>query len=156
MRMGKKPIQNVGLNYEANHDFGILHVTSILQEGEDPASVIQALGTVLPQTVVAEHNQDAIADLGTELKVQDLSLLEKPHYYGMMKASGEETGRLSAEVFSEQGDHLIALKVSDNHRSHIIGHIVRLVIVTHLCACHPTDARGGAEDGQVVGRALKE
>ena len=92
MRMGKKPIQNVGLGYEANHDFGILQVTSILQEGEDPAAVIGALRTVLPQTVVAEHNQDAITDLGTELKVQDLSLLEKPHYYGMMKADAIANG----------------------------------------------------------------
>ena len=92
MRMGRKPIQNVRLDYEANHDFGILQVTSILQEGEDPAAVIGALRTVLPQTVVAEHNQDAIADLGTELKVQDLSLLEKPHYYGMMKANAITNG----------------------------------------------------------------
>ena len=91
-RMGKKSIQNIGLDYEANQDFGVLRVTSILQESEDPTSVIDALRTVLPQTVAAEHTQYVIADLGTELKVQDLSLLEKPHYYGMMKADAIANG----------------------------------------------------------------
>ncbi len=99
----KNPVHDVWLSYEANHDFGLFQVTSILQEGEDAASVIEALRVVLPQTVVAEHNQNAISDIGTELKVQDLSLLEKPHYYGMMKAEAIAHGGWQfAKEYSEK------------------------------------------------------
>ena len=90
--MGKKPIENVRLDYVANRDFGILRVTAILREGEDSASTIQALRSVLPQAGMAVQSEHTIADLGTELKVQALSLLEKPHYYGMMKANAIANG----------------------------------------------------------------
>ena len=101
--VGKKPIENIGLDYVANRDFGVLQVTAILQEGEDPASVIQALRAVLPQAGISLHNEHAIADLGTELKVQALSLLEKPHYYGMMKAEAITNGGWQfAKSYSEK------------------------------------------------------
>ena len=114
IRRGKKPIQSIRLSYEANHDFGVFQVVSILQEGEDPSSVFGALRTVLPQTVAAEHNQDIITDIGTELKVQDLSLLEKPHYYGMMKADAIANGGWQlARSYSEKISTVTAKNITN-------------------------------------------
>ena len=83
---GKQPVQDVWLNYLATEDFGVLKVTAIIQEGEKSPPVIAAIQSILPQAGVAIDNEHAITNLGTEFKVQDLALLEKPHYYGMMKA----------------------------------------------------------------------
>ena len=87
IRMGKKPVQDIRVDYASNRDVGVVRVTSTLHDGEDPTAVIRSLRTVLPQTIVAERDDDTITSLTTELKVQDLSLLERPHYYGMMKAN---------------------------------------------------------------------
>ncbi len=114
IRMGKKPVQSVRLDYDANHNFGILRVTSILQKGEDATSATKALQMMLPQTVATEHNQKAITHLGIELKVQDLSLLEKPHYYGMMKADAITNGGWQfANSYSDRISTVTAKDIAD-------------------------------------------
>ncbi len=102
-RKDQQPVVSVGLDYQANTDFGVIRVTAVLQEGNDPSAVLTALNTILPHTVSAKGNQSVIANLGTELKVQDLALLEKPHYYGMMKADAiAEGGWVFAQSYSDR------------------------------------------------------